>query len=429
MKPKGVFYRTLVASLFLGTLVVGAVVFVPTSRAEDKEYGPPKLVWERTFEKNILAAGVDEERFAQAKEDFFSSLKWILLHHNALGQLDKRGKVIMRPEEDRVFPSSMSDNARYLCAMRYEKEWWSKEKGVHYTFLDWEGRTIWQVDDKKWLPLLWDDGSGVFLLTGMDILPFRLRGVKFFDPRGRITTVHEFRNWPRSMGYFYAKSSNFLALATTGSEEEGFPTTLYVFKKAGELLWKREDIRKWYTGDHGVKKGWMFRGVSVSDAGAVTLVRRRLQPSVLEVLIYDRKGRLQNSQQLSDTGPLYASKIVGKFAFVPAGYRRQEGRLRGSRFLCYDLEETKVKFLLEGEADHRFGNFDVDAEAGLVAVAVLAKDRDDAVKIYDLNGAYKTEVKVDIVRRGPDEFWLKLLDNALLVAEGNRLKLYAIGGR
>ena len=415
----------IIAAICAVTVLLVGTVIMPTASAEDKEYTPPKLVWERTFERDILAVGVDEDCFDPAKKNITACLKWILFKYSALGHLE-RGKIKMRPEEDRVFPSSISANGKYLCATRYMKEWWSQKRGVRYNFLNWEGRSIWRVQDKDWLPVLWDDGSGAFLLTPISREICYLQGVKFFNRRGRTRKVHEFPNRLRYMGYFYAKSSNFLALATTGSEEEGFPTTLYVFKKGGELLWKREDIRKWCTGDHGVKKGWMFRGVSVSDAGAVTLVRRRLQPSVLEVLIYDRKGRLQNSQQLSDTGPLYASKIVGKFAFVPAGYRRQEGRLRGSRFLCYDLEETKVKFLLEGEADHRFGNFDVDAEAGLVAVAVLAKDRDDAVKIYDLNGAYKTEVKVDIVRRGPDEFWLKLLDNALLVAEGNKLRLYEI---
>ncbi len=428
MRSKGVSYRRLVANLVLGTLVVGAVALVPTSRAEDREYGPPKLVWERTFEKNILAAGVDEKRFGQTKEDFSSSLKWILLHRNALGQVDKRGKVIMGPEEERVYPSSISANGRHLCAMRYEKEWWSKEKGVHYTFLDWEGRSIWQVDDKEWLPVLWDDGSGAFLLTHISSDVCRLRGVKFFDPHGKITKVHEFPDWPKYTDYFYAKSSDFLALATIDFRK-GYPITLYVFKKGGELLWKQEDIKKSYIDNNGVRRTWMFCGVSVSDRGAVFLVRRRIEPSTLEVLIYDREGTLTDSQQLSETGRLYAPRTVGRFALVPTGYQYRGGHLVGSRLLCYDLEETKVKFLLEEEADHRFGNFDVDAEAGLVAVAVLAKDRDDAVKIYDLNGAYKTEVKVDIARRGPDEFWLKLLDNALLVAEGNRLKLYAISGR
>ena len=415
-------YRSLRKLVFGAGLVSMGVVACAQGQAT--EHAPPKLVWERTFERDIVAVGVDEDCYVRGNADITGCLKWILFKYSGLGQLE-RGKVKMRPEGDRVYPFSISANGKYLCAMRYTKEWWSKKRGVRYNFLDWEGRSIWRVHDKEWLPMLWDDGSGAFLLTHISSDVFHLQGVKFFNRRGRIKTVHEFPNWPKYTDYFYAKSSNFLALATIDFRE-GYSVTLYVFKKSGELLWKKEDIRKSYIDDRGRKGSVIFKGVSVSDRGEVILLRKRFEPTDLEVLIYDHAGVLKDSQQLSPTGHLCAPKTVGRFAFVPTGYYYLEGRRVGSRLLCYDLEGKKVKFLLEEKTDHRFGSFDVDAEAGLVAVAVLAKDRDDVVKIYDMNGAYRTEVNVDIVDRGSDEFWLKLLDNALLVAEGDKLRLYEI---
>jgi len=95
-----------------------------------------------------------------------------------------------------------------------------------------------------------------------------------------------------------------------------------------------------------------------------------------------------------------------------------------SRVLCYDLESMRTRFLLTEEHDYHFGSFDVDEEAGLIAVAVHAKRGRDAIRIYDLWGTHETEIMVGIARR--EDSWFKLLDGALLVAEGNKLRLYEI---
>ena len=95
-----------------------------------------------------------------------------------------------------------------------------------------------------------------------------------------------------------------------------------------------------------------------------------------------------------------------------------------SRLLCYDFENRQLKFLVE-EPEHDLENLDIDGTSELVAVLATESDGDKVVRVYDFSGHYRDEVRM---KRGSSDRTplFKLLRDALLVAEGKKLKLYVL---
>ena len=97
--------------------------------------------------------------------------------------------------------------------------------------------------------------------------------------------------------------------------------------------------------------------------------------------------------------------------------------------MCYDFNARRASFLLYADDECAFGRFDVNPRTRRVAVINgpwYGVSKDAAVELYDLDGQCFCKVPV----KGHTFFeqvpWFKLLDGALLVAEGNKLKLYEI---
>ena len=410
--------HALAAIYALVTLLVGAVS-VPTASAEDKEYTPPKLVWERTFKKNILGVGVDEECFVRRDRDITACLKWILFRGEGLRWLDENGAVTPDTVSGYLHAFCVSPNGRYFCVKQAED--WQRKGIIHYTVLDWDGNKIWEVDEGNRFPCIRNDGSAVFPLLSYEYGFWRAFGVRWFDKRGRLTNSYRFSEVPYPWGRVTATSDTFFAM-TTAPPGEGLHVS--VFDRAGRLVWQRDGITGMSSDKEGRPLSYMHGGIVVTDHGEVLMLLSGLGSWNTQVLVFDKKGKPRDSLLLDPTGSLSSMKADGRLVFVSTGPSAHQPGL----FLCYDFERMKVRFLSKGKDGGGFEHLEVNARAGLVAGAVHARDeeRDRTVRIYDLDGSWKTEVVIE-TEVGPwRDFLIKLLDGALLVAEGNKLRLYEI---
>lgn len=425
--------RHIIAAIYAVTVLLVGTVFMPTASAEDKEYTPPKLVWERTFEKNILAVGVDDERFARTNRDIATCLKWILFKGWQLRWLGRSGVVMRIPVRGQVLRFWVSSSGRYFVAWHNvgnfpRRRWWKPWEGTYYRLYGWNGRNRWVTKGESIFPwFVWNDGSSVFVERAWDPDDLLATGLKFFDAWGRVAGTYKFPE-PRVFRRYSSvnTSSNLLAVGLIARSEEGVPQEIYVFRRDGQLVWKKEDLKRWDTHPRFGKMRRLLRELTVSDRGDVFALFACYAPPVgYEVLIYDEEGNPRDSLSLRPSGGAVLVRIQGNLVFLTTRACDVEGRRGWSRFLCYDLESMRTRFLLTEEHDYHFGSFDVDEETGLIAVAVHDEKRGrDAIRIYDLWGTHETVIRVDIARR--DDSWFKLLDGALLVAEKNKLRLYEI---
>lgn len=426
MKLKGIFYRSLAATLIFGTLIVASVALVLPTQAEEKELGPPKLVWERTFEKEVIAAGIDRHGITRGDKGIGAYLKWVMLRDRVLWLPGESGEFAARPEIGDVSPLCVSGNGRYLFSEPLETGQQNEHTGLRFALLGWDGKKAWDMNENLGFPLLWDDGSSVFLQT----IPENsvVLALKFRDAQGAMTSTHLF---PKPRNYrgdtFMSISKKFFAIGVTGPPPEE-AHEIYVFRKDGQLLWKREDLERWYVDLRIGKTRSRLGGVTVSDRGDVLAVFFGNRPYGPEVLVYDQTGTVRDSVSLSPSGTPVLMETQGDLAFLSTGACFVEGRVGWSRFLCYDLRNMRTKFLLCEQDDHYFESFDVDPETGRIAVMVHDRNRGSVVKIYDSTGTLKNSMSVETGSR-VWRSWLRLARGTVLVAEKTRLRLYAIDGR
>jgi hypothetical protein len=420
------------AATVAGFLVASVILLLAAAQAHAKQLGQPELVWERKFDKCILAVGADEECFTKEGHDITHCLKWILFVDEGLRWLDEEGALRPEVPSGHVHKWHIAANGRYFCAEQSQDLW---TRGiVHYSIYDWDGRRIWGVDGGLGQACVRNDGSMGFLDLGYaEIGVTPALGVKSFDRQGELTGSYAFpgTNYNWNWGKTASVSDNYFATVTI-TASWGLPVRM--FSGSGRLLWERS-MAKERAGDERDK---IHRGDSVlsptgglvvSDSGQVLFFIEKTDIDVSYapvVSVYDKRGSLQDTVRLKPTGGLQCAEVRDSLAFLTTGATVAVPGL----FLCYDLRRMKVKFLLQERAGSSgtfgFEGFDVDTNRGLVAATVRGPGAVASVKVYDLDGNYKTEVPVDGELGG--DFWLKMLDGYLLVAESDKLRLYKIVG-
>ena len=391
-----------------GLVGVGVAACVQEKTLVDSQ---PKLIWERTFDQWVLAAGVDKDCYRQSERNIGGCLKWMTAGRNDLRFFLSDGELSPEPLKGWIYSPGISANDKYLVLVQKKGS-----NGPCHMVFDWNGNKIWETDEKYLFPYVRNDGSAVFLRNAVGLKP--LYGFNSYDAQGWLTNTYEF---PEERSFYwvggFAISDSFFALLTV---PPGGGLELCVFDEDGRVAWKQKRIEGSALKAQGTGRVKDWERVTVSNRGEVLVLVGYNEPYGTYVFIYDHRGALRDTLLLDSTGASKRLKTYGRFAFVTA---QQSGKNRGP-FLCYDFENMAVKFLLQEEVGLSFGNFDVDLDAGLVAVAVHSRDRGHVVKIYDLDGVYKTEVEIEVGYR--DRLWLRLLEGALLVAEKNKLRLYEI---
>ena len=403
--------RHIIAAIYAVTVLLVGTVFMPTASAEDKEYTPPKLVWERTFEGNITAVGVDEDCFSRTNGDINSCLKWILYAGYELRWFGREGELRRRRVTAMTAKKGISANGKYVSVRkvvgsRGGRGWWKPWEGIYHQIFDWNGRTVHLFKDESPASALpRGDGSVVFPIRTSNCQSY-LRGVRFLDAWGIPRSIFRLPSLGESADLGLSESFFVLAVGISGSQEQ-----IVLFSKYGRVLWTR------------LVTGQVF-GVTVSDSGEVISYIYREEKQDVNVLVYDQNGTMRDSVPLHLVTPWPLLGTHGRFAFLSIKRYDPPARLEGV-FLCYDLDSMKVRFMLSAEDGYSFLGFDADCGARRVAVVTLKLGGKALVRIYDFHGEYKAEVEVEGFRFA-DEGWFKLLDGALLVAEGNRLRLYEI---
>ena len=235
MEPRAIFKSTLLFGFTVGLLLGAWIVVVAPTQAHAEQPSKPKLLWEKTFERDIVAAGIDEDRFAKGKEDLSTCLKWILLRGTELRYFEEGGRAMSEALRGHVSDRSVSSSGKYLVLSEAEDDWWNKEEGVRYTCVDWEGKEVWKTRHRVVSsPLVRNDGSLVLpLVSGM--CEVRLWGVKFFDPLGRVRKTYLVpKGWEcRIIG----SSENFVVLATQAPDKT---REVSVLDKDGRVFWKQQ---------------------------------------------------------------------------------------------------------------------------------------------------------------------------------------------
>jgi hypothetical protein len=377
------------------------------------------LVWEKAFDQEIRAAGIDEERF-NATGDIASSLKWVLLADRKVHLLDREGTVLPGVVWDYVYVQNIAPSGKYFSLV------WSDDCVLYdHSLYDWEGKKKLQFQQKG-LKLLdvRDDGSSVMPLIsyGGDVYRFkRVTGVKFFSKNGMLQNTYTFpEGRRRPSGPVTSISEGFYAMYVTSSSGQ----EIYVFDARGRLFWQKA-LEKEPT----VSEEEMLRtdptlisrfAVGVSSDGEAIAVRGPYPGrDSLEFLAFDRSGTLRDRFLLGPGLLPEEVRVCGRLAYVSTD--RSVGS--PALFLSYDLGDMGQRFL--HSQDHaRFGWFDVSVEDGLIALALFLDDGTCLVRILDLNGLQRMDLPLSV--RPGDSLWFKLLRGGLVVAEKNRLELYSL---
>lgn len=409
MNLRVIFRVALAGAMAGGLLFAAAVVLLMPTRTHAEEGEQPKLLWEKAFDGEILAVGVDDEGFARTKGDIASCLKWIVFAGGEVRFFDGSGGLRPEPLEGRVEEQDwVSPSGRYFFTARRKPQPRNHGEPIHYTMLDWDGHEIWKTDETEADPLVSNDGSAVFLQLGRRDHSY-VHGFSFYDPHGKVNARYSLPESQSGMAGTWGISDSFFVAPTYRADKRG---ELVLFDRKGDVIWRQAMPM---GGEMAV----------VSERGEVLLLEQTREPAKTEILVYDPKGALVDEVQFYPRG--FASPLVvdGDIVLVPTWVLPDAG----SHFLCYDLRGPKTRFVLDAGKGRFFGNSDADRESRVVAVAVHSENRLDAdvVEIYGIDGAYKGQVGVQTPSHLL-EFWFKLLDGSLLVAEGKNLRLYTLEG-
>jgi hypothetical protein len=385
-----------------GLLFAFPIVLLAPTHAHAEKVEQPKLVWEKVFESDILAFGVDQDCLRQTRST--SCLKWVLFEDGKLYFFDGSGELTPDPVQGNVDTKMISPNGKYLFALRSPEGPQQEEGLLHYTLYDWDGHTIWETEQSGVSPQVSDAGSAVFHLV---LNEGDIAGMTFYDREGIRKNTVRFPSAQWSVTANWVMSNNYFAAA---GNLHGKGQEVCLFDIEGNVVWTQR---------------LAGLGLGVSDGGDVIVWHHASEEPGATLFVYDEAG------EPKDKVPFYATRW-----FAPIG---TDGNLalvstrapfeKPSRFLCYDFERMKVRFIVKAEDDIVFGDADADTEAGLVALAVFPRTGQgpDSVRIYDLDGVYQTEVGLEGHQPSPD-LWFRLADHTLLLTEKNRVRVYAFEG-
>jgi hypothetical protein len=386
---------------------------------QEKLASAPRLIWEKEFPvRHISAVGVDAEYYARSG-DIEGSLKW-LLSYPYMYRIWWRGRALVGPALGYVYESLVSPSSNRFIALlpvpplRRWHRWRAPWGGFYCRAVRPGGLDGWILKSNTpiYPALIRDDGSAV-LGSGWD----GIRGFYFVDHRGLVRGMYELE-YSRPASLLPGNiSQNYFAFGDYSSEMNA---EVCLFDRDGKLLWKRD-----------VGRGWVE--VAVSDSGDVLATLDRFELGNAVALVLDREGAVRDSVPLRLTGIARSPKADEGLAFdLTHGLRGHAPWVDGD-FLCYDFGAGRARFLLNAEDDYRFTDFSANTRIRHVAVlkrfygrVPTSRRPDGAIAVYDFDGQHKTEVSVRLSAVGEHPVWFKLLDGALLVTDGNKLKLYEI---
>jgi len=364
--------------------------------------------WELSFDKDIQTFAIDEDCYKQAG-DVGGCLRWVLLEDRKVHWLGRDGKSSEAVGD--VFGTSVSPGGRFFLARTYRGPY--PTGTVLYSLFDWTGNKVWETEEGYGQFTPRDNGTSAFARLSYRTTAGWLWAVKSFSGNGELTDFQSFgrKRFPSAPGPLGAISDSFYAIVSV--EEGGLG--VWVFDVAGSLAWSREGIVGRRKDEEGRPLGYMFGGIVVSDHGEVVLYLSGITEWPYQVMTFDRTGCPRDTFFVGAAGRLSPAAVTGSLVFIST-----HGTAGGRGVLfCYDLEVMKLKFLVEADNGTGFGHPDVDKESGLVAVSVRRRG-DSAVRVYDLKG----NLKAQVVPGGTRYFRARLLDEALLLAEGKVLRLY-----
>jgi signal peptidase I len=413
IRPSGtcVLSQSCVALFAFAVLALGA-------RGESAQ---PSLVWEREYDKDVLAAGVDIECFLESGADIGLCLKWVMLKgegylfENA-GEDSERHRVI---PSGIVYPDDhISPSGRYLLVPTRGAGPDARREGFRYTLYDWNGDVVWEMNDGRLMPFVRDNGSMVLLEIPRDIRTGTLKEIMFFDRSGRKISTYRFKD-TQYMGpcTCQASSSNFLALVTWNAERHC--ADVHVFDESGKLAWKAGGINPWYTSSSGERRHYAPRSLAVSDSGEVILW---LYGNIgAKALVYDASG-VPGDTIVFRNSSFPVATAYGRLAFAAISpLHSKDGRL-----LCYDFAKMRVKFVLEEPGIDWVCDVSQGRDEVVISVGLDENWTDWALRVCDLSGNVKSTVSVETQR--PNSPWCRILGGSLLVADRNFLRLYDMKG-
>jgi hypothetical protein len=388
----------------------------PQVEAESAEPVGVSPIWEQEFDKDILAVGMDEERFDPDKQNIRSCLRWLLLDGGGVCLYDTAeagvGERAAWLHEGGIH---ISDDTRFFAVTT---PYGFRGRGggyyvLYWELFDWGGRKMWRSGKAPGArPYVFNNGSSVFLRFRDCNWTKELEELRFFGRSGWAGSTYTLPEPAFVFGL--GVSTSYIGFVTAAP-------VLYVFDKWGELTWMRSRIVQKWACKNGQEEWFDARRVVVTDRGEALLVLQTAGPSLdSRMSAYDAGGVLKNTFGLEHTGHVESATACGRLAFLcmsqaPGG---------SSRLLCYDFEKHQVRFTVE-ETEHDFENLDVDGASELAAVLATKPDGNTVVRVYDFRGDYRDEIGV---KRGSSDRtpWFKLLNDALIIAEGKKLKLYAL---
>jgi hypothetical protein len=286
----------------------------------------------------------------------------------------------------------------------------------HYRLLDWSGKVIWKTDcrgvpyHRHLLPRVSNNGSVSFLELSMQGESWwKVHGIRFCGPKGQEYASDEMSGIFKD--YSNASNGAFSVLTTL--------KRVLVFDKTGKRVWSRRGVERddmAYRGD--TKYGDWFWQAVVTARGEV-LLAQRIDSSHFRLAMYDAQGVFIESQVFTVANVPHL-EAAGTMAFASMTHGSGTGP---NRIFCYDFSKRKARTIVE-EPLHYFTVLDVDAGSNSVAVATDDVGRYIRILVYDFSGESSGEISL------PEEKdpipWFKLLGNEILVAEGKKLKLYAL---
>jgi hypothetical protein len=277
---------------------------------------------------------------------------------------------------------------------------------------------LWQTDDET-LPftVMRNDGSAVFFWGDWGHESAIVRAARFYDRWGKLSKVHRFPE--KESGAVYATGDSTFALCTSDGRD-GWEVS--VFDTRGRAIWHR-------TGVGG--SGLYPRKIAVSDECHVVLPLSSRDEIGVEALVFDGRGLLRGTLQISESSSLGEVQIYGRKTFLTLAVRDTTGLISRVHLVCYDLDEMTESVVHKTAPGRMLRYLRGDAHAGLVAVyeyelvpGQTPPVKDGKIRVFSIDGDAKASVALE-PRIWPP-CWFKVLPGGLLVVDENKLKLYEI---